>query len=134
MKLQQTSIRMTIQILATPQQVYDMYMDPKLQTAFTESLATSDPRVNGRFTAWEGYISGKYLELEPGKRIVQEWQTTDWPPGYPPSRLELQLIATSEGTQINMIQGKVPQSQTNSLLRGWNEFYWQPLDAYFRSK
>ncbi len=32
---------------------------------------------------------GNILELEDGKRIVQEWTSTDWEEGYPASRLEL---------------------------------------------
>lgn len=36
-------------------------------TAFTGSKATCDAGVGGEFTAWDGYISGKNLELEKGK-------------------------------------------------------------------
>jgi hypothetical protein len=28
------------------------------------------PRVGGKFTAWDGYIEGITLEMEPDKRIV----------------------------------------------------------------
>ena len=49
--------------------------------AFTGAKATCDARVGGIFTAYDGYISGRIVELETGERIVQEWRTTEWPPG-----------------------------------------------------
>src|SRR4030065_312962 len=83
------TIKQEVIVPATPVEVYEAFMDAKKHSAFTGSRATCDPRVGGEFTAWDGYISGKNLELEKGKRIVQEWVTTDWPQNYPPSRLEL---------------------------------------------
>jgi len=78
------TIEQEIIVPATPVEVYAAFMDAKKHSAFTGSRATCDPRVGGEFTAWGGYISGKNLELEQGKRIVQEWVTTDWPEEYPP--------------------------------------------------
>jgi activator of HSP90 ATPase len=101
-------------------------------TAFTKSKATGNPRVGGKFTAWDGYISGKNLELEKGKRIVQEWITTDWPKGYLPSRLELTFKKKGNGTEISMIHSEVPAEQVAELQEGWTEFYWKPLKEYFK--
>jgi activator of HSP90 ATPase len=53
-------------------------MDPKKHSEFTGSKATGKPRVGSKFTAWDGYITGKNLKLVRGKKIVQEWKTTDW--------------------------------------------------------
>ena len=90
------TIRQRVVISATPNEVYEAFVDPKKHSKFTGSKATFDPRVGGEFTAWDGYISGKNLELKEGKRIVQEWQTTEWPKGFPPSRLELALKKIKE--------------------------------------
>ena len=86
-----TTIKQKIIVQAEPEAVYDAFMDAKKHSAFTGSKATVEAKVGGKFTAWDGYISGKNLDLEKGKRIVQEWVNTDWPEGYPPSRLELTL-------------------------------------------
>jgi activator of HSP90 ATPase len=32
-----------------------------------------DPTVNGEFSLWDGAITGRFLELEPSTKIVQEW-------------------------------------------------------------
>jgi activator of HSP90 ATPase len=128
------TIKEKIIIPTSPDKLYDAFMDAKTHSAFTGSKATSDPKVGGKFTAWDGYISGKNLELEKGKKIVQEWVTTEWPEGYPPSRLELTFKKVKEGTEISMIQKSAPAEQTEDLKEGWNEFYWKPLKNYFMKK
>lgn len=125
------TIKQEVIVPATPVEVYEAFMDAKKHSAFTGSRATCDPRVGGEFTAWDGYISGKNLELEKGKRIVQEWVTTDWPQNYPPSRLELNFKAIKEGTEISMIHSEVPAEQAEDTEQGWIDFYWEPLKEYF---
>jgi activator of HSP90 ATPase len=116
----------------TPKEVYEAYVDPKKHSEFTDSQATGKPVVGGKFTAWDGYISGKYLELEDGKKVVQEWTSTDFPEGAPPSRLELTFSAVPKGTQIVMVHSNVPKDQEADTAEGWTEFYWEPLKQYFK--
>jgi activator of HSP90 ATPase len=113
-----TTIEQKAFVPATPDEVYDAFMDSKKHSAFTGSKATCDPRVGGAFTAWDGYISGKNLELETGKKIVQEWSTTDWPDSYPPSRLELAFSKMKGGTELSMIHSNVPAEQAEDLAEG----------------
>ncbi len=115
----------------SPKQVYDAYVDPKKHTAFTGSKATGKPVIGGKFTAWDEYIFGKFLELEDGKRVVQEWTSTDFPEGYPPSKLELTFCEVPEGTEIVMVHSNVPKDQADDTAEGWTEFYWNPLKEYF---
>ncbi len=82
-KLDVTTITQKVVIpKVSPKQVYEAYVDPKKHSEFTDSKATGKPVVGGKFTAWDGYISGKFLELESGKRVVQDWTSTDFPEGY----------------------------------------------------
>ena len=111
--------------------MYRAILDAKIHSAFTGSKATGEGRVGGSFTAWDGYITGKTLQLKSGKEIVQEWRTTEFPSKYPPSRLELNFKAKKGGTEIVMIHSKVPASQTTSYREGWISSYWDPLREYF---
>jgi uncharacterized protein YndB with AHSA1/START domain len=126
------TIRQRVVIPATPNEVYEAFVDPKKHSKFTGSRATFDPEIGGEFTAWDSYISGKNLELKKSKRIVQEWLTTEWPKGFPPSRLELTLKKTEEGTEISMVHSGVPAEQAEDIAEGWNEFYWEPLKEFFK--
>jgi len=134
MSMKATTIKQKTLIPATPDEVYDAFMEAKKHSAFTGSKATSDPKVGGEFTAWDGYISGRNLELVKGKKIVQEWSTTDWPDKFPPSRLELTFKEAKGGTEISMIHSNVPAEQADDLAEGWNEFYWKPLKEYFTKR
>jgi len=126
------TIKQKVLIPATPIEVYEAFMDAKRHSKFTGSKATCDPKVGGKFTAWDGYISGKNLALEKGKRIVQEWLTTDWPEGHPPSRLELTLKKAEGGTELSMVHSGVPAEQAADTAQGWIDFYWDPLKKYFK--
>ncbi|OGD47069.1 hypothetical protein A3K79_02065 [Candidatus Bathyarchaeota archaeon RBG_13_46_16b] len=134
MSMKTTTIRQKTLIPATPDEVYDAFMKAKKHSAFTGSKATSDPKVGGEFTAWDGYISGSNLELVKGKKIVQEWSTTDWPDKFPPSKLELTFKGAKGGTEISMIHSNVPAEQADDLAEGWNKFYWKPLKEYFTKR
>ena len=129
-----TTIRQRTVVPAEPAAIYDAFMDAKKHAAFTGSKATSDAKIGGKFTAWDGYISGKNLELEKGKKIVQEWVTTEWPKDYAPSRLELTLKKVKGGTEISMVHSDVPAEQAEELKEGWTEFYWKPLKDYFKKE
>jgi activator of HSP90 ATPase len=118
----------------SPKEVYQAYVDPKKHSEFTNSDATGKPVVGGKFTAWDGYISGKFLELEEGKHVVQEWTSTDFPEGSPPSKLELTFRAVPKGTEIVMVHSNVPKDQEDETAEGWTEFYWEPLKQYFKKE
>jgi uncharacterized protein YndB with AHSA1/START domain len=134
LKQQTTTIKQKIVIPASSKQVYEAYTNPKLHSEFTDSPATGKPVVGGKFTAWDGYIFGVYLELEEGKRLVQEWTTTDWAEGYGPSKLELTFREVKGGTEIVLIQTGVPKEQADEIEEGWIDFYWNPLKEYFKNQ
>lgn len=128
------TIKQTQLIPSKPKEVYDAFINAKKHSAFTGSKATCDPRVGGKFTAWDGYISGKNLKLDEGKRIVQEWKTTEWPDKYLPSTVEFSFQKKKGGTELTMVHSKVPAQQADSYRQGWIDYYWKPLKAYFEKK
>jgi activator of HSP90 ATPase len=134
MKQKTTTITQKVIIPALPEEVYSALLDPKKHSEFTGSKATGKAEVGAKFTAWDGYISGKILELEKGKRIIQEWITTEWPENYPPSRLELKFQERDGKTELIMIQTDVPVEQKEELEEGWTDFYWNPLKDFFQKR
>jgi len=134
MSIKKSKIIDRIIIPATSQEVYDAFIDPKKHSEFTGSKATGKPNIGNNFSAWDGYIKGKYLELEEGKKIVQNWITTDWPQDFPPSKLELTFKDLGNKTEIKMVHSDIPANQKADLRQGWIDFYWKPLKDYFEKK
>ncbi len=116
------------------EEAYNALVDEKKHSAFTGSRATMNSRPGGKFTAWDGYISGKNLELVKGKKTVQEWKTSEWPEDYPSSLLQFTFLSVKGGTEIRMVHPKVPASQVEQYREGWVTSYWDPLKDYFRVK
>ena len=85
------AIEISTILAAEPQRIYDGWLSGEGHSAFTSSSATVDPVPGGRFTAFEGYIEGTNVELEPPRRIVQRWRTTEFPPGAEDSLLTVLL-------------------------------------------
>ncbi|MBM3782988.1 MAG: hypothetical protein FJW30_01445 [Acidobacteria bacterium] len=121
----------TVSFARKPVEVYDALVSPVHHSAFTGAPATGDAREGGLFTAWDGYISGRYLELAPSRRIVCEWSTKEWPQGVPPSILELRFAPAGDGTQVTLRQSRIPADQVDRYRQGWNDYYWTPLSKYF---
>jgi activator of HSP90 ATPase len=134
MKLTTTIITQEFIFPGTPIAVYEVLVEPKKHAAMTGAAAEGEAKVGGSFTAWDGYISGKYLKLAKGSRIVCEWTTTEWPAGYPPSQLDLTLTRSKEGTKLTMVHSKVPSSQAEAYRQGWIDSYWKPLKEYLQAK
>src|SRR5665647_326450 len=115
MKTELTTLIQKVTIPASPEEVYEAFVDPKKHSEFTGAKATGKAKVGAKFTAWDGYIFGTYLAFEPAKCLAQEWQSTDWPEGYPPSKFELTFKAVPGGTEITMTHSNIPKVQEQEL-------------------
>ena len=127
-----TTIRQTQYLPVSPAELYDAYLNARTHSLFTGAETVCERFVGGKFSAWNGYITGKNVKLENSRRIVQEWQTTEWPTGYSPSVLEIIFRPRGKGTEVHMIQKNVPLSQAKYYEKGWFDFYWEPLKKYFK--
>jgi len=118
---------------ASPREIYEAWLS-SAHGKMVGSSATVDPRVGGAFTAWDGYIRGTTLELEPYRRIVQAWRTTEFPAASPDSRLELLLEQVEGGTRLTIRHTEIPEGKSGSLEQGWIDHYFRPMKEYFARK
>lgn len=116
---------------ATPSEIYSAWLTSKGHSAMTGSLANVDGNAGGKFTAWDGYISGSTLELTPYQRIVQAWRTSEFPEDAPDSHLEVVLEKVSNGTKVTLTHTNMPEDQVDSYRQGWEDFYFKPMRGYF---
>jgi activator of HSP90 ATPase len=126
------SIRQSVILPAKPVLVYAALMDSAKHSAFTGGKAVISRIPGGKFTAFDGWATGKNLELVESKKIVQAWRASDWPDGVF-SKVVFQLTAAGKNTKLTFVQTGVPEEFAKDIASGWKEFYWSPLKKFLRS-
>jgi uncharacterized protein YndB with AHSA1/START domain len=127
------SIEVTAVIPASPEQVYAAWLDSEGHTAMTGGGATVEPFVGGDHTAGDGYISGKTLALEVGRRIEQSWYAADFPEGSAHSQIVVTIEPEGESTRVHIAHREIPEGMGKSYESGWQEHYFTPMMAYFET-
>jgi len=112
-----------------PPQVYDAWLDSERPPRIAGGEVSAD--VGGEFTAGNGYISGKNLGLETGKRILQSWRTQNSEALDAASELEIILEAVLEGTKLTLKHTNIPDAGAG-YKDGWVEHYFEPMKTYFQ--
>jgi len=129
------SIELSRFLPATPDRIYLAWLNGPEHSAMTGSRATvASTEVGGAFTAWDGYIDGVHVALEPGRRILQTWRSDDFPADSPESYLEVTLEPARGGTQLTIRHSDLPVGQGPGLLAGWDQYYLAPMVRYFAAE
>jgi uncharacterized protein YndB with AHSA1/START domain len=123
--------RVSTVVSGLPERVYSAWLDSGAHTAFTGGEAKIDPTIGGKFTAWDGYIQGRTVELLQGRRIVQIWRTKEFPSGSADSRLEVQFEAAEGGTRVTILHSNIPLGHGERYKNGWHDNYFNPMRDYF---
>ena len=126
------TIRQTVTFKATPHQVYEALMDSSKHAKFTGAQASISRQAGGAFTAYDGGLQGRNLEVVPDSKIVQEWhcQEEGWPADHY-SRLTIALTEVPGGTRLRMTHRGVPDACVDGIKSGWHTEYWDKMKATF---
>ncbi len=125
-------IELTAHFGIPAEKLYKAWLSPVHHGAMSYGgEAHIDPVVDGDFDCGDGYVWGKTLELEPGRRIVQSWRTTDFAEDQPDTTLEITFADSDEGCTLTLVHNGFPDDQVADYLHGWNEFYLAPMKIYF---
>jgi uncharacterized protein YndB with AHSA1/START domain len=129
-----TSIHQEVTLKTPPRRVYRTLMTTREHEAFTANgKCRISAKEGGAFSAHGGYVSGRNVELKPGRRIVQAWRVEGMPDGvYSIVRLEFKKVRG--GTRLIFDQTGLPPEHVGHLSRGWKARYWAPLKAYLEKR
>lgn len=125
------SFTLTTILPASAEEIYNAWLSSAGHSQMTGSRAEVQGGSGGTFTAWDGYIWGRTLELEANRVIVQAWRTSEFPEGSPDSRVEILLEEDLNGTKITLTHTNIPDGQGENYKQGWDDFYFTPMRAYF---
>lgn len=125
------TINQTWTFNAPAKNVYNLLTDAELLEIITGSEAEFENYVDGEFSLFEGYCEGFNLEMEPNKKLVQEWNFAE--DGWPEDHYSICtfLFEEKEGkTEMVFTQTDVPEEVKEALTQGWNEYFWEPMSDY----
>ncbi len=117
---------------ATPETLFDMYLDPATHAAFTGFPVTIDRRPGAPFRAFDGSLSGMMLHVEPQRLIVQTWRSTNFADDDIDSVLVLSFWPEEGGARIELAQINVADRDFAGVSHGWEKYYWTPWRAYLQ--
>ena len=120
-------------IPATPDLVYEAWLDSEKHTGMTGGEALVSNMVGDAFHAWDGYIEGVNLELDPGKRILQKWRTSEFEESDEDSLLEILFETVEEQTRLTIRHSKLPDHGMQ-YKQGWVDAYFTPMQEYFKKQ
>ena len=123
---------LTTQIKATSKQIYKSWLSTQRHSKMTGSPAYVSDKVGDTFKAWEGYITGKNIELEPYARIVQSWRSSNFEDSESDSQIEILLSEDDEETTLILNHTNVPEFGED-YKEGWTKHYFEPMKRYFEA-
>ncbi len=123
---------LTITIQASAKEIYLAWLTSEGHTNMTGAEAEISDQPGDTFTAWDGYIEGKNILLEPYSRIVQSWRTSEFE-GAADSQVEIWLQEADGNTKLTLIHTNLPEDG-EQYKNGWEDFYFEPMKAYFSKK
>lgn len=120
-------LRKSFTIKVDKDEVFTALTNPVAIELWTGYPAVMDPRPGAEFSLWEGDISGKNLEVIPGKKIVQEW-FFDNPKNA--SIVTIELEEEKQGTRIQLTHTNIPDEAFGNIEYGWKEYFFGALKKY----
>lgn len=122
------AVELEARIAASPETVFDFFVDPDRMIQWMGRSAELDPRPGGRFHCdinGDAIASGSYVAVEPPNRVVFTWgwngEDSITPPGS--STVEILLAADGDGTHLRLIHRDLPSAESAEKHgHGWRHY------------
>ena len=115
-------------IPTSPEDVYVALTNPVTLQLWTGEPAEMSTEPGSEFSLWDGSITGQNIELEPGKKLVQQWYFGDQPEK---SIVTILLHSKGMGTSVELIHTNIPEEDYEDIVDGWNNSYFGPLREFY---
>jgi uncharacterized protein YndB with AHSA1/START domain len=122
-----TTVERTISIAASPETVWEFFVDPEKLTRWKGMKADLDATPGGtyRCEVIPGHTArGEFVELDPPHRLVFTWgweNESAVPPGT--STIEVELTPEGDGTSLRFVHRDLPSAESAaSHAHGWDHY------------
>lgn len=121
------TIRETWEINSPIEKVWQALIDSVEIEAWSAGPAKMENTEGGLFSLWGGQIYGTNTEIDPGKKLIQDWyfgQNTE------PTKVTFLLKSKDEKTIVDLIHEDIPDKDVTELEKGWREDYLGKIKKY----
>ena len=118
-------------IPATPADVYAAITNPLTIQLWTGEAATMSTVPDTEFSMWDGSITGRNLEFESDKKIVQQWYFGDQEEA---SIVTIKLHPHKHGTSAELIHTNIPDEAFDDITEGWQDAYFGEIADFFAAE
>jgi uncharacterized protein YndB with AHSA1/START domain len=115
-------------IPASPDDVYVALTNPVTLQLWTGEPAEMSTEPGSEFSLWDGSITGKNIEFETGKKLIQQWYFGDQPEE---SIVTILLHPKGLGTSVELSHTNIPDEDYEDMADGWNNSYFGPLREFY---
>jgi len=127
-------ITQSVVLPATPDTLFDSYLDPSQHAAFTGHPVAIAAETGAEFRAFDGQLSGRILAVVRPNLIVQSWRSVNFLPEDEDSTLILEFLPVTDGTRVELVQVGVPRQDYNGVSEGWQQHYWEPWKTWLQDQ
>lgn len=118
-------------IPATPEEIFIALTNPFTIELWSGYKTIMDDKEGTEFSLWEGDISGKNIEIEKNKKIVQEWFFGEQ---ENKSIVTIKIFEKKGGSQIELSHTNIPDEIYDNIIHGWDEYYFGALQSFFEEE
>jgi len=111
-----------------PETVYLALTNPLTIELWTGEPAEMSTEPGSEFSMWDGAISGRNIEFEPDKKIVQQWYFDEQ---EEESIVTIKLHADKAGTSVELRHTNIPDEAYADMVEGWNDSYFGALIDFY---
>jgi ketosteroid isomerase-like protein/uncharacterized protein YndB with AHSA1/START domain len=114
--------------------VFQIFVDARTHSLMSGGeRAEIDARVGGRFSVFNGAVTGAFREIAADRRLAMSWRDCDWQDDH---FADLQLLflplSDGRGSHLQLTLGNVPEHKARQTADAWREYYWVPIAEYLR--
>ncbi|PTU18266.1 hypothetical protein P175DRAFT_0535180 [Aspergillus ochraceoroseus IBT 24754] len=132
-----TTVTASDEFRTTGEELFKTFTDPQRIAAFTRGAPRQfdGAHIGGKFSIFDGNVTGEFVKLESPKQLVQKWRLAQWPADHF-STLEINFDQNDiDGvTQMRVSWTGVPIGQEDVTKQNWEVYYVRSIKQTFGSR
>ncbi|KAL1952905.1 hypothetical protein VTO42DRAFT_3956 [Malbranchea cinnamomea] len=129
-----TTVTADDEFRTTAEELYTTFTDPQRIAAFTRGPPRQfeGAKVGGKFSIFDGNVTGEFVKLDEPNLIVQRWRLAQWPEGhYSTQEIKFDQNNVDRVTVLRVKWEGVPIGQEDVVRRNWEGYYVRSIKQTF---